>query len=161
MLSRIQGMESLSDYTAPILGELIRLLLLPLYRTIKIVLAAQQSLGTRTIVLLNGLRKPFYIREGTILGVHQESIFLALWQYVPTLDRGPAIEPYWWRSDSMGSTCGTCLDCKGRFTGSRCRGQRVLDLDENQNDDITVLRCHLCLSTEVEKRRGKARALST
>ena len=26
--------------------------------------------------------------------------------------------------------CGTCLGCRGRFKGSRCKGQRVWDLEE-------------------------------
>ena len=46
----------------------------------------------------------------------------------------------------MGSTCGTCLDCRGRFKGSRCRGQRVWDLEE-----IVVL----TYLQKQEKERGK------
>ena len=58
----------------------------------------------------------------------------------------------------MGSTCGTCLDCRGRIKGSRCRGQRVWDLEEIQDDGIIVFSY---LAERSRNREGKARALNT
>ena len=47
-------------------------------------------------------------------------------------------------------------DMSGRFKGSRCRGRRVWDLEENQDDDNYRIQVSVSVSVSIEvKREGR------